>query len=424
MFSQKDKSGFLKYTLVIIFLLSSCSHAQQEEFVPQTTTKTSLPLKSDCPISSANVHIVTDARIDTAQAILDYLDRGGLPEQLETELRALGTTLESYQVQITDLTNDGLGEIVVAINFTSPKVGSLSIYNCFDGAYSVTKIEEGEQSNIELLSVEDLVNSETAEILVARKFFYTDGCDEFVEMYSLVKRSWVSSLKTESSSCETKIELSKDNKHTLLIIEGNRACLLITCGPTRARQWVYEFASDGVKLVHEELLSSSYRIHALEDGEIALRKLDLNTAINAYDRAARDNNLIDVLTKSEQDAQISQNIPLQQMQEVAHDYQTSFAYFREFILLNYVNRKVDAQAISTQLEKLYQGKSGKEFLDLTSYFLDQLESGVSVAEACEVTNEYIAAKYILTTNDFVYNHLNGWGDPQIGEQLCPILNLP
>jgi hypothetical protein len=45
--------------------------------------------------------------------------------------------------------------------------------------------------------------------------------------------------------------------------------------------------------------------------------------------------------------------------------------------------------------------------------------------ACYATNEYLASKYIEGTNDFVYEHLLGWGDPamdyDLGERLCPEL---
>jgi tetratricopeptide (TPR) repeat protein len=278
------------------------------------------------------------------------------------------------------------------------------------------------------MAVENLLASEVPEILVSNKYIYMNSCDEFVEVYSFAKQGWVSSFHTEASPCEMQTELKNgSNRRKQLIIVSNKGCSYNGCGPQRGRKWVYEFGSDGVILINEELLPSSYRIHALEDGEIAIEKGDLETAIEFYDKAARDNSLIDVLTTDETDKQVSQNIPMEKMQQTAHDYQTAFAYFREFVLLHYLNRDDDALKIFDQMKTLYpEGKSGIEFVDISSYFLDRINSGSTVQESCGATNEYLAEKYILSANDFVYPHLNGWGDlsPQIGELLCPVVNLP
>jgi hypothetical protein len=224
---------------------------------------------------------------------------------------------------------------------------------------------------------------------------------------------------------QTKLK-DESNGHKQLIIVGSKGCSYSGCGPHRGRKWIYEFGNNEVTLINDELLPSSYRIHVLEDGEIAIENGDLETAIEFYDKAAQDNSLIDVLTMNETDGQISQNIPIERMQQTAHDYQTAFAYFREFVLLHYLNRADDATIVFTQIKNTYlPGKSGYELVDISSYFLDRISSGSTVQESCEATNEYLAAKYILSTNDFVYPHLNGWGDMslQIGETLCPVVSV-
>ncbi len=264
------------------------------------------------------------------------------------------------------------------------------------------------------------------------KFWYQDnglffsGCNEFIEMYSIDKGFWVPSFKTDESVCEMKTELKNGNNgHKEMTIEGIRGCSYSACGPARGRKWIYEFTGNEVKLKSDELLPSTYRIHALEDGEIAIESGDFETAIELYAKAARDNTLIDVLTMSEKDIQISQNIPLEKIQQTAHAYQTSFAYFRELVLLVYLNRLNEAEKILAQIKNTYpKNESGNEFVDISLYFLEQTRSGLSASKACEATNDYVGNEYLLSDKDFVYPHLNGWGDlsPQIGELLCPVID--
>jgi hypothetical protein len=464
---MRNKKGWFRFLInvPVILLLSACSQAQQGEKslaptrvdnasrTPQLllsathtirppqltfnpTSTPALQLKVSCPIPSSHATIQeAGTGSEAEQVVLDYLDQGGSPEQLQKEIKKLGAILDSSQVFTTDINGDGINEVVLAINFAPPRSGSyldmhgdLFIYNCADSKYDVTKVIAGEEAeSIEILAVKNLLDSDVPEILVSRKWFYMSSCEEFVELYSSTKQGWVSSFKTDESPCAMKIKLKDEsNGRKVLVIEGSRGCSYSSCGPARGRKWTYEFEGNAVKLIGDELLPSPYRIHVLEDGEIAIEKGNLETAIKIYDKAARDNSLIDVLTTDEQDKQTSQNIPLKRMQQIAHDYQTSFAYFREFVLLSYLDRDDEVERIFNQIKVAYpQGKSGNEFVDISSYFLDQIKSGSSAKESCEATNEYLAKKYILSANDFIYPHLNGWGDlsPQIGELLCPVLNL-
>ena len=330
----------------------------------------SLQPKVSCPLSNAQ-STIPEAKTgnEAEQVILDFLNQGGSTEQLPKEITNLGDIVDSSQVFINDTNDDGVNEIVVAINFAPPQngdwedaYGNLSIYNCVDGSYDVTKIAGEKLEKIKVLAVENLLSTEVPEILVSKQWFFMSGCDEFIEMYSQDKGDWSSSFKSDESVCEMKTELKNEsNGHKELIIEGTRGCSYSACGPARGRKWIYEFTDNEVKLKSDELLPSPYRIHVLEDGDIAIENGNLETAIKFYDKAARDNNLIDVLTMSERDAQVAQNIPLEKIQQTAHDYQTSFAYFREFVLLVYLNRSAEAEKVLGQIKTTFpRGKNGNE----------------------------------------------------------------
>jgi hypothetical protein len=448
------KLGFFYIFLLYFFLLSSCLQISQENptpssarnisetSIPSTHTITSLQFTSSptatpaippevrCPTPNIDTTMFeTMNGYDAEQAILAYLNHGGSPDLLQEEINKLGSIVNSSQVFIIDINNDDVSEIVLAINFNPPEngywenaYGVVSMYSCTDGSYTTTNITEEKQGRITIISVENLSGLKTPEILVAKQILVS-SCDEFVEMYSQEETSWLSLFKSDESPCLIRFELrNNESGYKELIIEGKRGCSYASCGPVREKKWVYEFRDDETKLIHEELLPSPYRIHVLEDGDIAIKRGDLDASIEIYGKAALDDTLIDAVTLSEQEKQFSEDISFEELQKTAHIYQTSFAFFRKFVLLHYLNRDDEAETVLNYMKTIYlEGKNGSELVDISLYFLDQIKSSRNAREACRLTNEYLANKYILSANDFVYSYLNGWGDfsPQIGELLCP-----
>jgi len=445
------------FFVLIFSLLLACSSTYRDDLTTPAINNTNTHQDPDVlPTSAEIIHPTLTQRpspepkcpgLDTSltmheaktgkeaeQIIFEYLNKGGLPEQLQYQISNLGQIVDSYQEIKIDVNMDGIQEIVIAINFAPPKGGgledaysNLSIYSCANGSYQIKKIAGEGMQTIKIISVENLLDTEQPELLVAKDliFFRSGGCYEFVEMYSLKPRGWFSSLKTDEFLCDINTELkSIDAGGKELIIEGRRGCSYMACGPSRDRRLVYKFLNDKVEITTDELLPSQYRIHALEDGEIAIEQRDLETAIKVYDMAANDTSLINWLTELEKELQVSQNMSDAKIQKIAFDYQTSFALFREFVLLLYLDRDDEAVKVMSQIQKHYpEGHDGNQFVDLSTYLLESIKKGMTVKEACELTNEYLADKYILGGNDFVYLHLNGWGDmsPQIGELLCPVV---
>jgi hypothetical protein len=454
-----------KFTFVILLgflsLLSACS--QPNIVIPTATSSASItPQTRASPINSTNTFLPTlpktltpsllpkaicpqpdtipaiheaETEAEAEQYILDYLNQGGSPEKLQKELPNLGTILDTFQVFIKDVNNDGANEILIATNFHPPEggdlyeaEGKLSLYDCIDDAYKATNIIWDNPENINIIVWEDLLGSEIPEILVKRQAIYmSGGCDEYAELYSQTQKGWVSSFTSDFSGCGMKIDLkvASDGQKELLL-EGQRGCSYLSCGPWRGEKWTYKFLNNKVELVVDMLLPSPYRIHLFEDGDIAIEKGDLETAVGIYDKAARDDKLIDVLTINEKDKQVIDNIPLSEITNTAHAYQTSFSYFREFVLLLYLKRDDDALTIFNTMKNKYPDNTqGSEFVDLSSYLLEKINAGIQINKACGLTNDYLAEKYILGTNNFLYSHLLGYGDlsHEIGEILCPVIEI-
>jgi hypothetical protein len=370
-------------------------------------------------------------KTEARQAISAYLNQGGSPAQLQDEIAHLGPIVDTFQVFPFDFEKDGRQEIVLAINFNAPEGGSaderfgvLSIYRCMAGKYLAIDLTYGQKLETEVLAIKDMIGSKLPDLLVKIQDNYNSGFDEFVALYTFTQSGWIESFKTEWTSGEIKVKLIDSGGTKTLVIDSYRGCAYMACGPWRKTRLTYTIGRDKTELSHYELLPSPYRIHVLEDAENALDKGNIEDAIRIYDQAARDNDLIDELSRPEDEMLNNASPPAAEIRALAHAYQTSFAYFREFALLLYLGNEDQANSILAEMKTLYpEGKAGNEFIDISAYLVTQLDAGTHFIEACTITNDYIAQKYILGANTFVYAHLNFWGDqrPDTGERLCPEL---
>lgn len=296
MHNKNVSFSLLVSALIILLQLSGCSQSQQEKLVtpaqtnniaptPQilpsatntvgqsqvTLTKTLTPTsppKVNCPVRNSNVTIFEGETIsEIEQAILDYLNQGGFPEQLQTELKKLQDTsiVGPTQVFIVDTNSDGLQEIVLAINFTPPVGGdymdihgNVHIYNCADGKYNDTEIVEGYFADTQkILAVENLLGSDPPEILISRRYTYLDIYFEAVEMYMFKEGGWALFFNSEEIPCGIQTQLKNGSSgHKELIIVGSSDCSNNNDKSPTSKKWTYAFEENEVKLIREELYSS------------------------------------------------------------------------------------------------------------------------------------------------------------------------
>jgi len=248
MHNKKVSLSLLLSLLVILLGSSACSQ-----------------LKANCPVLNSSAELLggeTPAEIEPA--ILEYLNHGGAPEQLQDELRNLEDkyNVGPSQVIMVDTNGDGVREIVLAINFGPLPVagsyldihGNLYIYNCVDSKYDVTKIVAGEFADtLKILAVENLLGSNVPEILIIRRWIYPDSYYEFVEMYMLQDDGWTLSFQSPDSRCgiQTELKTGTDGRKEL-VLTGSNHCPNDTETSLTGKKWTYEFEANEVKLVQEE----------------------------------------------------------------------------------------------------------------------------------------------------------------------------
>ena len=266
MHNKKVSCSVLIIILVILYSLSACSQVRQEVPVTPTMSKSVLPtpqLKATCPVLNSSATLAggkTESEIE--QAILEYLNQGGSPEQLQDEIKKLQETsiLDLSQVFTIDTNSDAIREIVLANTFGPPEAGdykdihsNLHIYQCAGGKYDDVLIVEGEPADtFEILAVENLSGSDSPEILISRRWTYLDIYFEFVEMYILKEEGWILSFKSEETECEIQTELGDGrNGHKELIIISGNDCSNNADESLMDKKWTYAFEENEVKLIQE-----------------------------------------------------------------------------------------------------------------------------------------------------------------------------
>lgn len=247
MHNKKVSLSLLIGTLVIFLWESACSQNP----------------KANCPVPNSNAAISGGETVpEIEQAVLGYLNQGGSAERLQLEINKLPDTsiVDRTQVITVDTDGDGIQEIVLAIKFGPPISGSyldiygnLYIYNCDAGKYDVTKIVAGEFADTqEILAVENLLGSETAEILISRRWTYLDIYFEAVEMYMFTDDGWKLSFKSDETPCKIQTELRNGSTgHKELIITSNNQCSNDTGESPTSKKWIYEFGDIEVRLLQE-----------------------------------------------------------------------------------------------------------------------------------------------------------------------------
>jgi hypothetical protein len=285
--------SFLISVLTILVSLSACSQTQQEKLIMPTGANTSFPTaqisplatntvrsspipptqtltstlrpKPTCPVPNSQVTVRDEEwPAEIEQAVLDYLNQGGFPQQLQKEMNKINDKgiLGPSQVFIVDMNTDDIREIVLAINFGPAPIGgsyldvhgNLYIYNCVDGKYDVTQVVAGDFADtLKILAIENLLGSDAPEILISRRWTYLDSYYEFVEVYTLTEEGWVLSFQSPDSRCGIQAELkNRADGRKELVITGSNHCPNDTDASLTGKKRTYAFEGNEVKLIQEE----------------------------------------------------------------------------------------------------------------------------------------------------------------------------
>jgi hypothetical protein len=182
----------------------------------------------------------------------------------------------------------------------------------------------------------------------------------------------------------------------------------------------YEWQPDQFALVDVELLPPSYRFQVLEDAQRALDNGDLHYAIALY-LAAADGDYLNVPSFGGRDLYQDTIYSYLTLEEVAGEYQTSFARFRLIYLYEFIGQYDDVDCELQKLQSYHPtGEPGSEFAELAALFVKKARHELTPSDACRESVRTIINTYPDLTG--FWGHIGSWGNTNlyyIVDNLCP-----
>ena len=422
---------------LLILILTACGPAT---IVPITTptmtvipsspslTATLQPPRPICPSAGNPSDPVAPSSMSLDWiygTILDYLNQGGSPEKLTSELAYLkydlpnSNTKMSFAINMNrlDINNDGVDELVFssgALLFDNPGSdgvdSGLWVFQCQDGKYKniyQDEILNSYEGNPRLVAVADLFGNKQKEIVI-RSTWSGDGCLQYFKIIGWKNNSPIDHFVPISFPCGTEFAVGGQD------INGNKEILFHGWSDIRydsmggvSREFVdtyelnYQAYIPTYILVSHYYLPSPYRIGALYEAQEALNTGDFDLAIQLYDKAAHDEKLQDInsFCFSHQTGFVCAfGYPPKNLGAVDHpkEYLTAFALFRLTLLYLRSGNEPKVQSTLNELDINYPaGSFGSEFADAAHLLNDQFETGKGLALACNAVASLIENKYPL-----------------------------
>lgn len=376
---------------------------------------TDSPGRAVCPIrrSLADLKLPTGKPSvkEIGDAMLAYLNDGGS----YTGFRHLFEVDGRGSAVPVDLNGDGVEEIAITLVIwieSWGRVAWMGIYECADGKYveHLYSVNPGYISDVRIIRIVDLMGLGFPQVW----FEYTEqisACNVGVAPLSWNGSEYDFHLTKATVFCggsATVTDYDGDGVKEVLLRGSNQGNLEYGIGRGIVR--VFHWQGDDMALESETLLPSPYRIHVLQDAQIALDGGDTRAAIRKYELAATSRWL-----KNRPSIYETMNGT-----DFAQQYQTAFANFRLVVLWTGLQGTNGATRVLERMESAYpSGTEGAEFTILAREFVDQLSGGASPQEACRVVTRDIEARYPYLAG---YGYIGNWGLANVAyenEDLCP-----
>jgi hypothetical protein len=237
------------------------------------------------------------------RAILEYLNEGGPPLSLETELNRAGVASKPIAVAAADMTGDVKTDVVVSIfdpvSKLSPPAGILYIFTCQEDAYVVSLGLQIENMGAPIIhALQDMNADGSAELVTGLPQCDEIMCFEQVQIIFWNGETFENRLDGETEDLpypNITVKIQRDGSYQLKIdseSSGNQGA-----GLTRrlSRQWDYNKASGYWVFAKEIKAASNYRLHVLQDADLAAQSGDYTSALPLYNRVINDQSLQEYL---------------------------------------------------------------------------------------------------------------------------------
>jgi len=310
-----------------------------------------------------------------------------------------------------DFDGDGINELFLTTSFYPENQDNT------ENSYLVVKKTQGQYSIVYSKSetayhlpkiefVADLDGDNLPDLVFTRPTFGDDtGADIFVVRE---EKSGTNLIQVgETALIIDKIFASTDNKDNTknLVVIGFEPGWG-SSGPGRTIEEIYSASSEKYGLLQSSYLPDNYRIHVLQDAQIAYNAGNDELAIKFWKQAAHDTTL--------------ENFPSMRIEnDIPEKYQPAFAVYRLYTYFLSKNDTKNTQVYWTELNNKYpEGSPGGEFIALATEAKRLLDTNQDVDFVCDGIYEFLNS-----TNEnvnFLTEHWY-WGDHNLDiADFCPL----
>ena len=233
-----------------------------------------------------------------SQASLAFLNSGATVEELSQALYDAGVANQPRTAAANDMTGDGQQDVVVSIynpnSRRTPPSGTLLIFVCGSGSYNLAfQLAAPEDQGVPgIRFLQDLNADGKADLVTSQGTCGASTCFETVKILTWTGAGFENALEGSGADLpdpDIQIQDPQVNGIYQLVITAGGAGS-VGAGPQRivTRTWTYDPASQHWKPGPDELASSTYRIHVLQDADTAFKKGDYALAEALYGQVRDD----------------------------------------------------------------------------------------------------------------------------------------
>lgn len=364
-------------------------------------------------VPSGSPHVLAEGDFNSyPTAVLDFLNQGGLPDQLDAALYEAGVANQPVSVAFTDLTGDQKIDVVVSIyNPASQKIvpaGKLLVYICQESHYSLGYeiVSQENWGAPQIRFIEDMNTDGLDEIVTSSTMCGAHTCFERVQILMWDGESFANRLEGSTAELpypDTRItDEDGDGVYALEVSASGFGS--VGAGPPRGETWVWTYNVEHTRWekTNEILAASNYRIHVLYDADQTALQGNYDEALLLYGRVLSDSTLEDWLDPASESANLG-----------------AYALFKSGVI-HYLHGEADLGAATfDQLRSAYPPQDeGSAYARLADVFQAAYASG-GLSAGCRAVQESAkenAAQVLEPLGPETF----GYGNPQFEpEDICP-----
>jgi hypothetical protein len=334
------------------------------------------------------------------QTALDFLNRGGKPEDLLQAIAdAYGTGTENHLV---DMTGDGIAEIVVS-------AAEIYMFGCSAGNYiTLLKVENPEAAPAaerdQIVAVEDMNLNGVPELVIA-----SHGCEDIPPEMCLdvVVLEWygagLASLaefslhgrQLSGDPPEVKIQNTNEDEYLELTVTGG---IPVNEDYARSYPWRQEtqtYTWNGVQFQQTISFSApQFLYQVVQDADQAALHGDYDEALKLYQNAIYGN--YDWFSPARKQYFVDQASGESKQKEPELDpnekvHLTGYSYYRTVLAYVLQENQVEAQSAYERIHKNYaKGFPGYEYLLLTDAFWNEYQASQDMEKACGKAIDFVS----------------------------------